>query len=277
VWPEEVRPEDVIMTRWAGHAREIAAHCKDYDIIASIGGDGTASDILSGIMERQEPRPALTIFPGGTTNIMAHNLGIRSVEDAIALLRGGYMRPFDIMRIDCCVNGRPAHKYSFLACNAGFAAVSYRMLGPWMERVFGSRTGRYLRAVAGMIMYRPTHITMRCEGQEYSGYTKAVLIGNAEWILEDNLEVAPGTGLDDGELNVTVIPAQTKIRDFSNISKVAAGKNIKEKGVLYFPAKISEIESTPPTDLAIDGEFFGTTPAKITLCPRAVRVISPKV
>jgi len=108
VWPEEIRQEDVIMTKRSGHAREIAANFKDYDIIASIGGDGTASDILSGVMERQEPRPALAIFPGGTTNIMARNLGIRSIGDAIALLRDGHTRPFDIMRIDCLVNGYPA-------------------------------------------------------------------------------------------------------------------------------------------------------------------------
>ena len=129
-WPEEVRPENVIMTTRSGHAREIAADCKDYDIIVSIGGDGTTSDILSGIMDRPEPGPALAVIPGGTTNIMAHNLGIRSIENAITLLREGHTRPFDIMRIDCLVNGRQAHKYSFLACNAGFAAVSYRMLGP---------------------------------------------------------------------------------------------------------------------------------------------------
>jgi diacylglycerol kinase family enzyme len=66
------------------------------------------------------------------------------------------------------------------------------------------------------------------------------------------------------------------MRDFSNISKVTIGGHIKEKGVLYFLTKRSEIESDPPTDLAIDGEFFGSTPATITLCPRAVRVICSK-
>ncbi|MBN1871819.1 MAG: hypothetical protein JW800_04525 [Candidatus Omnitrophica bacterium] len=277
LWPEKVRPEDIIMTRWPGHARDIAARSKGYDVIASFGGDGTASDVLSGIMDHKEPRPALAIFPGGTTNLMTYNLGIRSIEDGIELLRQGYTRFFDIMRVDCRVNGRPSHKYSFLACNAGFAAISYRMLGPWMEHFFGSRLARYLRAIMGIVMYRPTHVTMRYDGQEYSGYTKAVLIGNAEWILEDDLPATPVMGFDDGELNVTIIPAQTKLRDFSNISKVAVGRNIKEKGVLYFPAKQSEIKSNPPTGLAIDGEFYGTTPATITLCPRAIKVVSAKM
>ena len=275
-WPEEILPEDVIMTQRSGHAREIAADCKEYDIIASFGGDGTASDILSGIMERNEPRPAMAIFPGGTTNIMAHNLGMGSVEDAITILRDGHTRPFDIMRIDCQANGRSAHKYSFLACNAGFAAVSYKMLGPWMERVFGQKIGRYLRAITGMVIYKPTRMTVRYEGREYSDYTKAILIGNTEWILENNVQTTPGISPDNGKLNVTIIPAQTKIRDFSNISKIAVGRGIKERGVLYFLTKRSEIESDPPADLAIDGEFFGTTPATVTLCPRAVRVISAK-
>lgn len=275
-WPGEVRPEDIVFTKRAGHAREIAADCKDYDIIASFGGDGTASDVLSGIMEQTEPRPAMAIFPGGTTNIMAHNLGMGSIEDAINILRDGHARPFDIMRIDCQVKGNSAHKYSFLACNAGFAAVSYRMLGPWMERFFGAKTGRFFRAIVGMIMYRPTRMTVRYQGKEYSGYTKAILVGNTEWILKNNVKTTPRIDPDNGQLNVTIIPAQAKIRDFSNISKIAVGGGIKEKGVLYFLTKKSEIESDPPTDLAIDGEFFGSTPATITLCPRAVRVVSPK-
>ena len=276
LWPEKIRSEDVMMTKRSGHAREIAVGCEDYDIIASFGGDGTASDILSGIMECNEPRPAMAIFPGGSTNIMTHNLGIRSIEDAIALLRDGHTRLFNIMRIDCHVNGSPAHKYSFLACNAGFAAVSYRTLGPWMERLFGAKIGRYFRAIAGMIMYRPTHMTVQYNDQEYSDYTKAILIGNTEWILKDNVQTTPGIDPDNGDLNVVIIPAQSKIRDFSNISKIAVGGGIKEKGVLYFLTKRSEIESDPPADLAIDGEFFGTTPATVTLCPRAVRVVSPK-
>lgn len=276
IWPEKINSKDVIMTQRSGHAKEIAAGCKDYSIIASFGGDGTASDVLSGIMERTEPRPVMAIFPGGTTNIMAHNLGVRSIEDAITMLREGHMRPFDIIKIDCQVNGHPAHKYSFMACNVGFAAVSYRMLGPWTERLFGVKIGRFFRAIAAMIMYRPTRMTVRYQGKEYSGYTKAILIGNTEWILKDNVKTTHGIDPDNGDLKVVIIPAQTKIRDFSNISKIAVGGGIKEKGVIYFLTKRSEIESDPPADLAIDGEFFGSTPATITLCPRAVRVITQK-
>ena len=275
-WPETICPEDIIMTKRSGHAREIATNCRNYDIIASIGGDGTASDILSGIMDCEEPRPALAILPGGTTNIMAHNLGVRSISDAINLLKDGHTRPLDIMRVDCQINGSPVHKYSFMACNAGFAAVSYKMLGPWMERFFGFKLARYLRAIAGMIVYRPTRMTITCDGHEYSGYTKEVLIGNREWILQNGLRVSPATKMDEGELNVTIIPAQTKVRNFSNISKVATGGDIREKGVLYFLTKRGKIESNPPADLAIDGEFFGTTPATVKLCPRAVRIVFPK-
>ncbi|MBU4342940.1 MAG: hypothetical protein L6254_05310 [Candidatus Omnitrophica bacterium] len=119
-------------------------------------------------------------------------------------------------------------------------------------------------------------MTVRYKDQEYSGYTKAILIGNTEWILKDNVQTTPGIDPDDGDLNVTIIPAQTKIRDFSNISKISVGGGIKEKGVLYFLTKKSEIESYPPVDLAIDGEFFGSTPATVTLCPAAVRVVSSK-
>jgi len=41
------------------------------------------------------------------------------------------------------------------------------------------------------------------------------------------------------------------------------------------PGHAREIKSEPPAILDLDGDIFGTTPATFTVCPGALRVLTP--
>jgi diacylglycerol kinase family enzyme len=43
MWPDTIHPEDVRFTDGPGHATEIAASADGYDILTTIGGDGSRS------------------------------------------------------------------------------------------------------------------------------------------------------------------------------------------------------------------------------------------
>jgi len=260
----------------AGADRPKRYGCEGYDILAAVGGDGTANEILSGIMDRQESKPALAIIPAGTGNDIAFSVGIKSVEDAVSALAGGQSRTFDLFRIDCQADSQPAHRYAFLACGIGFSAVSYSMLRPWMKRIFGSKGTYFLVIAMGAIVYRPSQMTVRWENHEYSGPTLIIIIGNAEWLSGGSMRVSPGARMDDGELNVTIAPSQSKLSALRKIAKTASGTHIKEPDILYFPAKRIEIDSIPPTRLVIDGDIFGTTPAAFTVCTNAIKIVTPQ-
>ena len=49
-WGEPIDPAHVVLTEYAGHAREIAASVTGYDMLVAVGGDGTVGEIISGIM-----------------------------------------------------------------------------------------------------------------------------------------------------------------------------------------------------------------------------------
>jgi diacylglycerol kinase family enzyme len=124
-WSDQIGSEDVHFTERQGHAREIAVSAEGYDILTAIGGDGTVGEILSGIMAHQDPRPKLAIIPAGTGNDIARNLGISSFENAVDALHGDHARTVDLIRIDCQVEGRKAHRYAFLMGNVGFSSIPF--------------------------------------------------------------------------------------------------------------------------------------------------------
>jgi diacylglycerol kinase (ATP) len=274
-WSDPIDPRHVIVTQRPGHARKIAASTEGYDILAAVGGDGTVGEILSGIMAHQKPQPKLAVIPGGTGNDIARNIGICSIADGAAALHDGHPRAFDLVRIDYQIDGQREHRHAFLYGCVGFSSIP--MVKHWMKRLLGPKGAYYLGMCLQMIVYRAPQMTVRMEEREHRGRNWMVVVGNAERAAGGSMCLAPGARTDDGELNITIVPSQSKLKMVTKLlPKVATGAHINEPGISYLPGKRIAVDSAPPAILELDGDIFGTTPATFTVCPRALQVISPK-
>jgi diacylglycerol kinase family enzyme len=86
---------DVALTRYRGHARELAAAASG-ELVAVLGGDGSVNEAVNGVMSRNGGIPLIAVIPGGGANVFARALGlpagaaaaIRRVREVIA--SGGY-------------------------------------------------------------------------------------------------------------------------------------------------------------------------------------------
>jgi diacylglycerol kinase (ATP) len=273
LWSDRIDPKHTIVTERPGHAREIAASAEGYDIFVAVSGDGTAGEIMSGIMERQGPRPKLAVIPAGTGNDIARNVGICSVADGAGALRNGRARAFDLVRIDCQVDGQPAHRHAFLYGSAGFSPIY--LVRPWMKRLLGPKGAYYLGMFLQIIVFRAPQMTVRAEGREHSGRNWMIMVANAERSAGGSMCIGPGARLDDGELNVTVVPSNSKFTVITRLlPKVATGAHVNEPGMSYFPGKRIEIDSDPPAIVELDGDIFGATPATFTVCPRKMQIMT---
>ena len=111
----------VYFTQAAGDAVRLAAeHAADYDIICCIGGDGTLSETVSGLMQTPK-RPPIGYFPLGTTNDVATTLGLpkNDMPRAAAVICGGRTVDFDV---GCF--GEAEH-FTYVAAFGAFTDVSY--------------------------------------------------------------------------------------------------------------------------------------------------------
>lgn len=104
-----------------GDATRIAAeHAKEFDTVACIGGDGTLSEVLAGLMQVDNP-PPLGYFPMGTANDVATTLGLPKNDSLAAAKRlvNGTEHPFD-------VGGFGDNDYfAYIAAFGAFTEVSY--------------------------------------------------------------------------------------------------------------------------------------------------------
>ena len=104
-----------------GDATRFAAeNAGDYDIVACIGGDGTLSEVLAGLMQLDNP-PPVGYFPMGTANDVATTLGLPKNDTLAAARRilSGTPHPFD-------VGGFGEKDYfAYIAAFGAFTEVSY--------------------------------------------------------------------------------------------------------------------------------------------------------
>ncbi|MBO7373463.1 MAG: diacylglycerol kinase family lipid kinase, partial [Oscillospiraceae bacterium] len=111
----------LFFTTRPGEATEFAAYyAKDYDTVACIGGDGTLSEVISGLMKVQNP-PPIGYFPMGTTNDIATSLGLPKNDTVAAARRilSGEPHPFDVGGF-----GENAY-FAYVAAFGAFTEVSY--------------------------------------------------------------------------------------------------------------------------------------------------------
>ena len=111
----------LFFTSGRGEATEFAArYASEYDTVACIGGDGTLSEVLAGLMRLKDP-PPVGYFPMGTANDVATTLALPKNDTVGAAKRmlSGTAHPYDI-------GGFDGDKFfAYIAAFGAFTEASY--------------------------------------------------------------------------------------------------------------------------------------------------------
>jgi len=93
---------DLVFTEYRGHAIQLAeeAGSNGYDTVVAVGGDGTANEVINGLMQAANASKlsaSLAVLPVGRGNDFSYGMGIpQDLESACRLLVDGDSRPIDI-------------------------------------------------------------------------------------------------------------------------------------------------------------------------------------
>lgn len=92
----------LVLTERPGHAQELAieAVSSGYDIVAAVGGDGTANEVLNGLMQAKKHgigSAVLGLIGVGRGNDFAFGVGVpKGVQEGCRILRQGAIKKIDI-------------------------------------------------------------------------------------------------------------------------------------------------------------------------------------
>lgn len=283
----------VTPTRAAGSAGEqaqeaVAAGC---DAVFACGGDGTAHEVLQGMIA-SGGAAALGIIPLGTGNALALDLGIPNhpVKAARMLLEAAPRR-LAAGKMECQdFQGRPVSRYFTVMAGAGpNALLVYAMTAGWKERY-----GMLAYAVqAGLswatARFAPFEVEFvdAASGERRRQVVAEMLAARVSDFPFPLKRVAPGAALTRGDLRVILFRPPVRLRYLAHLSGAMTGIGWKVPGVelVYateiacrpLEAALGASQGKPARVFAeADGELLGTLPGRFSMLPDAFTLLVPR-
>jgi YegS/Rv2252/BmrU family lipid kinase len=260
---------ELALTERAGHAAEIAtARGRDFDVVLTLGGDGTAMEVAGALAWSEIP---IGVLPGGTGNLLARALGIpMKVERAVPALLGGKLTRIDLGVIR-------GHRFA-VAAGVGIDAAMVEETPRWMKRRLGvlAYTIIATRAALRAVLRRQFFLArVHVDGELIERRAAAVLFANFGAILENRIAFGPGIQVDDGVIDCCIFSPEN-LRDALRIMWRVTRRDFRpDRSILYRKGTRFRLETDPVLSLQADGELLGTTPADVTVEPLAAHLLVP--
>jgi diacylglycerol kinase (ATP) len=259
---------DVVVTTHQGHAAIVAAErARDFAAVFTLGGDGTAMEVIGALAGTGTP---VGVLPGGTGNLVARALRTpRRIELAVrALLHG------DIAAVDLGYIPESKRRFAF-SSGVGVDARMIEETDPELKRRFG--IGAYIHTgVRVGLRRRPFRVRVDVDGVAVERTATSLMVANFGTVLDRLFMLGPGIEQDDGRLDLCVFSP----RHSGDVVRIAWRLFRRDFGsddtMFYRSGREFRVECDPPQLYQADGELLGTTPYSVHVEPLAARLLVPR-
>jgi len=258
---------ELLLTKQRGEAEQLAkdATKKAPLLIIAAGGDGTFNEVANGIAGSEIP---MAILPLGTTNVLAKELGIPdTVEGALEVALNNTPKSISLGRIAIVLDSSPVSRYFILMAGIGFDGEAVFGINEAFKKISG-KGAYFYSGVKTLLRFNPNELAVTVDGKTYPAFS--VIVGNASK-YGGHFKVTPEARLTDPILHVCLFKGRKRIDTFRYILGIVTGSHLKFADVEYL--KAGQISMKGRAQIQIDGDYFGITPAEISIVPNALRLI----
>ena len=249
----------LFFTSEPGEATEFAtSYAMDYDTVACIGGDGTLSEVISGLMELKSPQP-LGYIPMGTANDVATTLALpkNNTIGAARRIVHGSPHPFD-------VGGFGDREYfAYIAAFGAFTEVSYAT--PQSQKKVLGHLAYVLQGAMALPKIESYKTRVEYDGGVIEGDFLYGSVSNSTSVagivhLRDDLVC-----LGDGYSELVLVRNPGNLAEFKNIVDSVIYQKYDNDDLLILHTKRAKFSFEKPVAWTRDGEAGGEY-QEIQLC-----------
>jgi YegS/Rv2252/BmrU family lipid kinase len=265
-------------TKAPEHAVELAyqAAKQEFDVVVAVGGDGTANEVLNGLMRAklEGPSPIMSLIAVGRGNDFAFGCGIPAgLEIGCEILASGKRKWMDVGQVRG--GDYPDGRFFGNGIGVGFdAVVGFEALK--MKRLQGFLS--YLVAALKTIFlyYQAPLVKLEYANQTKELYALMVSVMNGRR-MGGGFMMAPEASINDGQFDLCIAEQVGKFKVLSLIPKFMAGTQAQQPSILTDHTnaiKVTAIEGVLPAHA--DGETLCEAGAQleIRLLPSQIEIFS---
>ena len=291
-WPELRQALDRVLDRWdheftlaPGDGTRLASEAarQGYEMIVSVGGDGSMNEVVTGLFEANEDgsEPKLIrddlVLGGvraGTGGDFARLHGLsHKIPKCVQHLSGKNTVPCDLGWIEFCDHSQEKRGRAFLNI------ASFGLSGMVVDKVnhTSKALGGTVSFVAGtfrsLAAYRPQGVRVTIDGEDFLRQELVtVAIANGQY-FGGGMHFAPNAEIDDGLFDVVGL-LRSGPREILRTHELYQGRAINWPSVRSNRGALIEAFPLDPQEkvlLDVDGEQPGTLPAAFRVFKHAVR------
>lgn len=239
---------DIVLTEFPEHATELAhLAAKDhYDYVIAAGGDGTANEVLNGLMQARAdglPVPVLGVIPVGRGNDFAFGVNIpANLEEACALIASIPRRWIDIGKIS---GGDQKDSLYFgngvgigFDAMVGFVAAKMKLSGMISYLVAAIKTI--------FIYYKSPLIQVTLDDESLTIPALLVSIMNGQR-MGGGFMMVPSARPDDGIFGLNIVREVPQLAMFGLIIKIMKGTHATDPAVVMTQSKTIHVTALKGT------------------------------
>lgn len=235
-------------TQSCGDAKNVTSErAKDYDLLVCSGGDGTLSEVVSGMMASEKKIP-IGYIPAGSANDFAHNFDIpkNKVKAASLLMEG---RPYP-----CDVGAFNDSNFIYVAAFGIFTDVPYETKQE-VKNVIGY-LAYILEGMKRLNKFKPYKLTIECNNNIIEDEFILGMVTNSTSVAGFKNKADEPVLLDDGLFEVTLVKKPHNPIELQEIISALLTHN-RTKNLLSFKTDKITIKSEEDIAWTLDGEYGG--------------------
>lgn len=270
---------ELVKTHCRGHAVELAQNAvtDGFDVVVSVGGDGTANEIINGLMRAKEQlgyTSIMSVIGVGRGNDFAFGIGIPTgVEAGCRKIMDNHRFKIDVGKVisEEFPRGRYFGNGVGIGFDAvvGFEAVKIKRLSGFPSYILAA-----LKTV--FLYYTAPYIRIQFdngESTEMAALLVSIMNGKR---MGGGFHMAPDAIVNDGNFDLCIAQEVSKLRIFSLIPHFMRGTQKSQKEIHHLRTKsISVIALRGYLPAHADGETISVAGKKITaeILPDQLQVI----
>lgn len=232
-----------------------------------VGGDGSISRVVNTLGE-DAARFELAIVPGGTGNDLARSLGLPIDDPAAAWDVALHGSP---RAIDLVAYGGEKSGFFINGVTGGFGGSQASQVQGELKSSWG-KVAYWLSAASQLAEMPEFDLSLQLDGRPESVRSLGFWLANGRTV-GGGFTVAPSAMLDDGLLDVVVIPSLPALELLGASVELTLGDQENSGRILTFQTRTLSLAAATRVPLSIDGDACDTGSLECRVLSRMLRII----
>ena len=240
-------------------------HASKHDMAVCVGGDGTLSGVISGLLRAQASIP-VGYIPAGTANDVANTLALsRDPSVSSQKIINGTPKPLDVGKFD-------KRFFTYIAAFGAFTGVSYST--PQSAKRALGHFAYVLGGLADMAAIKPRRTIVEYDGKTiegdfiFGGVTNSTSVAGLIKLNPERVDLA------DGEFEIILVKQPLVLADLLDIMSSVTVRTYDGDNVNMLHASNVRFIFEEEVPWTVDGEDGGKhKKVEITNCHKAIEIL----